>query len=334
MKKMNRAAIVGVAGLAGMLFTSCGVYGPAPMPEETETYESTAETDEYIGDNQNEVRITEENENTKAEAESVKDEDGNVLVNSSNFPDECFRSYIKKFVDTNGDDKLSTDEIDAVELIFAHGGKSKTYSDLESLEGIEYFTNLKELQCYDTQLKTIDCSTLEKLETLEIQNTDISELDISNNRQLKKLDCYSTKIKDLDVSNNTELEVLNVHKTDISELDVSMLPNLWELLCSGTGIEDIDVSKNEKLQSLDVSDTSVSKVDISNNRELMGLYCINCSGINDIDITNNEKLQEVRIEGTGIPKMDLSACDDIYYVSCNQDTVIEGVDDSIIKREN
>ena len=329
---MNRAAIVGVAGLAGMLFTSCGVYGPAPMPEETETYESTAETDEYIGDNQNEVRITEENENTKAEAESVKDEDGNVLVNSSNFPDECFRSYIKKFVDTNGDDKLSTDEIDAVELIFAHGGKSKTYSDLESLEGIEYFTNLKELQCYDTQLKTIDCSTLEKLETLEIQNTDISELDISNNRQLKKLDCYSTKIKDLDVSNNTELEVLNVHKTDISELDVSMLPNLWELLCSGTSIEDIDVSKNEKLQSLDVSDTSVSKVDISNNRELMGLYCINCSGINDIDITNNEKLQEVRIEGTGIPKMDLSACDEIYYVSCDQDTVIEGVDDSIVER--
>ncbi len=87
-------------------------------------------------------------------------------------------------------------------------------------------------------------------------------------------------------------------------------------------------------QSLDVSDTSVSKLDISNNKELMGLYCINCSGINDIDITNNEKLQEVRIEGTKIPKMDLSACDEIYYVSCNQDTVIEGVDDSIIKRGN
>ena len=297
-----------------------------------------------VGENINESSLEtfEENDVTIAESsieetvgmEIGTDNDGNVLVNSSNFPDECFRSYIKKFVDTNGDEKLSTDEIDAVELIFAHGGKSKTYNNLESLEGIEYFTNLKELQCYDTQLKTIDCSTLEKLETLEIQNTDISELDISNNRQLKKLDCYSTKIKDLDVSNNTELEVLNVHETDISKLDVSMLPKLRELLCSGTNIEDIDVSQNEQLQSLDVTDTSVSKVDISKNRELMGLYCINCAGINDIDITNNEKLQELRIEGTGIPKMDLSACDDIYYVSCNQDTVIEGVDDSIIKRDN
>ena len=314
MKKMNRAAIIGAAGLAGMLFTSCGVYGPAPMPEETEMYESTAET------------------------ESVMDDDGNVLVNEINFPDEYFRKFVEKFADSNGDRRLTQEEIDGVESIFVYGGDygggSIRYDDLESLEGISYFTNLKDLQCYETHLKSLDCSSLKNLETLEIQNTDISELDVSNNMQLKKLNCYKNRIKELDLSNNTELEVLNVYDTDISELDVSMLPNLWELLCSGTSIEDIDVSKNEKLQSLDVSDTSVSKVDISNNKRLMGLYCINCTEMNDIDITNNEKLQELRIEGTGISKMDLSECDDIYYVSCNQDTVIEGVDDSIINRDN
>ena len=343
MKKIRYASLIVMVGLVGILGTGCGAQSVFGLISDNEAQEETEAQETIAGDNQSEEisetldgteeNVVEDELDTNIQ-ESRMDSEGNVLVNEINFPDECFRSYIQKFVDTNGDDKLTTDEIDAVELIFVHGGKSKNYNDLESLEGIEYFTNLKELQCYDTQLKTIDCSELKKLETLEIQNTGITELDISKNTQLKNLDCYNTRIKELDISNNIEIEVLNVHDTDISELDVSMLPNLRELLCSGTRIEDIDVSKNGELQSLDVSGTSVSEVDVSNNTKLMGIYCINCSGINDIDITNNKKLQEVRIEGTKIPKMDLSECDEIYYVSCDQDTVIEGVDNSIINRGN
>ena len=40
----------------------------------------------------------------------------------------------------------------------------------------------------------------------------------------------------------------------------------------------------------------------------------------------------VRIEGTRISELDLSHCPNVYYVSCNEDTVVKGVDEQIIER--
>ena len=69
---MNRAAIIGAAGLAGMLFTACGVYGPAIDPEETKMYETSVETDEYTDILEEESASTEEVNDEAEKEEGVR----------------------------------------------------------------------------------------------------------------------------------------------------------------------------------------------------------------------------------------------------------------------
>ncbi len=88
---MNRAAIIVAAGLAGMLFTACGVYGPAIDPEETKMYETSVETDEYT-DILEESASTEE-ENNEADKE---DETETESLQSSGVEAEYEKKYLSK----------------------------------------------------------------------------------------------------------------------------------------------------------------------------------------------------------------------------------------------
>ncbi len=74
MKKVNRLSVISATiGLTGLLLSGCSpdhgmaaVYGPAEMPEETLTYESSTEADEY----------TDISEEASENMEEVKDETG------------------------------------------------------------------------------------------------------------------------------------------------------------------------------------------------------------------------------------------------------------------
>ena len=83
---------------------------------------------------------------------------GGVEINKDNFPDPVFRDYVKRF-DTdphNGDGKLSQTELQKVTSIWI---SEKSVSDLK---GIEYFTNLKELRCYENKLTKLDLESVRK----------------------------------------------------------------------------------------------------------------------------------------------------------------------------
>ena len=72
--------------------------------------------------------------------------------------------------------------------------------NIESLKGIEFFTALEALYCYNDKLKT---------------------LDISKNTAPTVLGCWNNKLTSLDVSKNTELLSLWVSTNPIKTLDVS-----------------------------------------------------------------------------------------------------------------
>ena len=116
------------------------------------------------------------------------DEAGNLLLNSTNFPDEKFLTYVSDF-DKDGDNKLSVDEVAKVERIDIIGTKDLT--------GICYFTSLTELDCSSNMLSELDVSNCPKL----------AKLDCSDNRQYE-LDGSINKLSKLDVSNFAVSDVM------------------------------------------------------------------------------------------------------------------------------
>ena len=84
-----------------------------------------------------------------------------VEITADNFPDEKFRNYIKSQYDMDQNDVLSEEEISYATCLYATG------DEITDLTGIEYLSELKEVNCYYYRLGTLDVRALTRLERLE-----------------------------------------------------------------------------------------------------------------------------------------------------------------------
>ena len=167
-----------------------------------------------------------------------------LAIDETNFPDANFRSYVLASFDSNGDEKLDDEEIANVKYINA---PAKTIS---SLKGIEYFTELLELNCDNNQLTSLDVSKNTKLVKLICSKNALTSLNTSHNPLLKKLDIYNNKITSIDVSQNTELETLYIGRNPIETLNVKNNVKLMELQSELNNLTSIDLSNNSPSMTL------------------------------------------------------------------------------------
>lgn len=182
-----------------------------------------------------------------------------LAIDETNFPDSNFRSYVLASFDSNGDEKLNDEEIANVKYINA---PSKTIS---SLKGIEYFTELLELNCDNNQLTSLDVSKNTKLVTLICSKNALTSLNTSHNPLLKKLDIYNNKIASIDVSQNTELETLYIGRNPIETLNVKNNLKLMELQSELNNLTSIDLSNNSPSMTLYMAN-NIYPITVGNGR--------------------------------------------------------------------
>jgi len=103
---------------------------------------------------------------------------------------------------------------------------------ITDMTGIQDFTSIKFLSLYGNPITSIDVSSLANLSYIDLGNTNISSVDLSNNSQLMNVYLY----------NNTNLTSVNV--TGLSNLRVLNLSG------SSGSISSINVSSSDKLTSI------------------------------------------------------------------------------------
>ena len=227
-----------VCGAKGALPEKCGKYVEPAAEDETSQpkgEELQENQDSDMPDTQSEAALAQ----MSGEGENgIAVQSAGVAIDNTNFPDANFRTIVKNF-DTNKDGNLSDTEIAAVEKIYCNK------KGITNLKGIEYFTALKKLKCFENQL---------------------TSLDVSKNTALTYLDCYSNQLTSLDVSKNTALTGLYCSNNQLTELDVSKNTALTELNCSNNQLTKLDVSKNTTLFYLGCSNNQLTSLDISNTK--------------------------------------------------------------------
>ncbi len=144
-----------------------------------------------------------EKDSYAAHTPGICTECGVLAVNEANFPDAIFRGYIAENFDTDSDGLLSSEEIAAVTEINVSIEASYSYTNISDLTGIEYFTNLVTLNAGYTKISSIDVSIFTKLETLHLNRCyNLKKLDLTANTELAVLDVSDTGLTELDLSNN------------------------------------------------------------------------------------------------------------------------------------
>lgn len=239
----------------------------------------------------------------------TQDADASALAETISFVDPAFEKIAVTLCDLDGDGKVSRAEALNLETL------DITDKGITDLTGIEWFTNLRILNCSgNSSLKALDVSNNTALEELNCRNCKITNLDVSKNVALKILNCSGCNMKKLDVSNNSLLTSLNCGYNSITSLDLSHNSEITELFCNGSsGRKETDTNRirvlnlkgctklrklscyYQLLASLNLSDcVSLTELDLSNN-VLLGL-----------DLSHNTKLSKLNCNFNRIPSLNLS----------------------------
>lgn len=187
-------------------------------------------------------------------------------------------SYIT--IDTNGDNEIQVSECQAVEFLNLNS------SNINSLIGIEAFSNLKVLYSDNNNLTNINVSGLLNLNELFCGNNQLTNLNVNSCLNLQKLLVSNNQLTSIDVSSLSDLKELYVSFNQLSNLDVTNLQNLYDLACSFNNLTSLNLSQNPILISLFCEDNQLTTLDITNNPNIYSLWCSN-NLLNSMFVKNN-----------------------------------------------
>lgn len=242
--------------------------------------------------------------------------------------DPLFRTYVQTNFDADRDGVLTADEAGAVTEIELDGYDNQSLGEVESLAGIEYFTNLKSLRLMNImRLLEVDLGKNTAFESLYMADlSNLKTLNIEGCTALKSLMLVRTaKIKKIDVTGFPELESFQLVGVDLASVDFTKNPKLKELLVGGT-YTSIDLSKNPELESASVGGSNLTSIDVSHNPLLKELSVSGAKLINKVDVTVVPKLENLNVAYTAISELDLSKNLELLELSiegCNNIKILD-----------
>ena len=245
-----------------------------------------------------------------------------VILNDINFKDGNFRKRITDITGVQEGQLISNEQIARItELNLRNSG-------IENLDGIEFFTALEMLNCYDNNITELDLRNNINLTEVDFGDNFISEfklprnikiirckdnlftkLNLSEYNQLNTLDC--SKNKDLvliDVSKNKLLENLYASETKIKENNgINLVENnaLKKLILDKNNLTNIDLSTNVALETLSLSENDLTNIDLSTNTALLSLY-LDKNKLSNINLSTNAALEMVNLDNNKLKNLYLS----------------------------
>ena len=236
-----------------------------------------------------------------------------TLIPDANFE----QALIEMNIDTNGfnGNILNNDASNITTLYINDRG-------IYNLNGIEAFTNLKYLFCFNNHIDTINITQNTALEILDIQENKVAAVDLSHNLALKELYISSNLLNDIDISHNLNLEFLSCNLNFISNLSITNNTALRGLWCYSNNLDAINISTNINLEVLFCSGNNLNTLDLSQNTNLITLSC-GSNNLSNLSINSNTALTYLGCSANRIDNLDLSNNTLLERVLCNNNHLTE-----------
>lgn len=208
------------------------------------------------------------------------------------------------------DGKVLTSNISNVTDLFI---SSKSISNLS---GIQDFTSLVNLDVDNNQLTNIDVSKNTSLNFLSVGDNQITTLDVSNNTNLTDLYFHNNQVSSIDLSKNITLQMLNFTGNNVTDLDVSKNIYLSHLYCGSNQLSSLDISKNTFLTNLSCEHNQITSLDLSKNILLNGLYC-NSNQLTSLNVSKNTDLVRIECDSNKLKALDTSKNLNLSGLNCS-----------------
>jgi hypothetical protein len=174
---------------------------------------------------------------------------------------------------------------------------------------------LTNLNCFNTQLTSLDVSSCTSLIELMCAYNQITSLDVSSCTSLTGLYCANNQLTSLDVSSNTSLISIGCPYNQITSLDVSSCPSLITLSCGDNQLTSLDVNSNLALVILECANNQLTDIYVGFNPLLDTLYCNN-NQLTSLNVASNPLLKELICRNNQLAALNVSSNPALYYLSC------------------
>gem|GEM_PF-1496969 len=280
-------------------------------------------------------------------------------INEINFPDECFREYVRTYLDTDQNQQLSLSELRNTTYIEPYG------MEISSLKGIEFFFSLTGLACKDNHIADLDISCNTKLGFLDCSNNELSSIDVSNNPTLYYFICNDNALTDLDLSENPELVYLDCYHNLLKQLDLKTNNKLTHLYHDyGTLLVDNERDNYfEHLYDVPINENTfpdtafrqyiLNNIDIDNNiilspeekravteiivcglnistldgiQEFGNLTVLDCSNnkLIELNLPENNTLTFLDCRNNRLMELNVTVCKALKTLNCDTETIVTG----------
>lgn len=184
----------------------------------------------------------------------------NIPENNIVFPDSLFKKFLVNHaslsmlvgnqslpanIDPDGDGEIAYEDAKKVYMMHCAGysGNVDTLTDLfTDMTGIEEFENLISLQ---------------------VDNQNIEDIDLSNNKKLQMVALNGNKLKSIRAVGLDSLEVLSAFDNDIVTIEFSDLKKIKHIQLADNKLENLDLSSIESLQSIYCPQNNLSSICVS-----------------------------------------------------------------------
>ena len=269
-----------------------------------------------------------------------------VAINSTNFPDANFRAFLESEYPSH---TITTSQLNSrTELLM----ESKNIADLT---GIQYFTQLTKLDCWNNKITSVNLSANTKLKYLNLgynkltsinvsAHTDLEELYLQNNQLSSSLNVtHHSRLSTLWVHNNASLVAVNCSDNNLTNFEVSGCTSLTTLEC----YDNINLSTITGLASctnlmyLDCEECRITDLSaLSGMANLAEIYCARNlltslelsqkTNLATLDVSSNPRLTYLLCSRNNLQSLNVTDCTALEDLRCfynNQLSSITGLAD-------
>jgi Secretion system C-terminal sorting domain len=232
----------------------------------------------------------------------------NILLNGSGnsfFND--LNDNIVTSVDINGDGEIQITEAQNIKVLYVND------NTITSIEGIEEFTNLTDLQITSNNIITIDVSVLTQIEHLGFTGHNIQTIEINGLANLKSLGFIGNSIQNINVGSLINLEELVIFGMNLESINLGSHPDLTSINIGSGTFENLNFNGCPNLQVLTLNG-NFENIDISSCVNLEELTIYSSASTLTLNMASHPELERVGLYGS-IPFIDLSECPNISHIN-------------------
>ena len=224
-------------------------------------------------------------------------------------------------VDANNDGEIDVAEAEMITGLNV-SGTFEPGEDILSLEGIQYFTNLKNFNCKWNGLASLNLTMLSLLEVLTCSRNQLASLDVSGLNNLQQLNCSDNSLSFIDVSNLQNLEELSCFSNQLTSLYLAGAGSLSILGCSSNQLTTLDLTGLSNLLELNCSYNQLSTLDLTGVPNLSSLWCP-FNQLTTMNVEPLENLEALDCSNNQLTNLEVNAASDVMWfdIHCSNNQI-------------